>query len=65
MKKLAAALAAVLALSLPASAQYAPASFPDVAAGAWYYEPVMEMAASGVIAGFEDGYFRPEVRSRR
>lgn len=60
MKKLAAALAAVLALSLPASAQYAPASFPDVAAGAWYYEPVMEMAASGVIEGFEDGSFRPE-----
>ena len=60
MKKLAAALAAVLALSLPASAQYAPASFPDVAAGAWYYEPVMEMAASGVIDGFEDGSFRPE-----
>ena len=46
MKKLAAALAAVLALSLPASAQYAPASFPDVAAGAGYSEPVPAAAAS-------------------
>ena len=33
--------------------------FPDVAAGDWFYDDVMALAASGVIGGFPDGSFRP------
>ncbi len=41
----------------PASAQIA---FPDVPAGYWAEGFIRELSARGVIAGFDDGTFRPE-----
>lgn len=35
------------------------ASFPDVAAGAWYAEYVTWAASTGIIEGYPDGTFRP------
>ena len=32
---------------------------PNTSSTAWYYTPVMDLVASGVISGFEDGTFRP------
>jgi hypothetical protein len=34
-------------------------SFPDVAEGAWYYGAVTRLRKTGVISGFDDGYFHP------
>lgn len=36
-----------------------PAAFTDVAAGAYYAEPVAWASANGVVNGYEDGAFRP------
>lgn len=34
--------------------------FKDVKSGAWYYSDVTECAKLGIVAGFEDGSFRPD-----
>ena len=34
-------------------------SFPDVPAGSPFYQPIMALAANGVVAGFSDGWFHP------
>ncbi len=63
MKKIFSGLAAAaLALSLAsgAFAQSDAAQLSDVSPGSWFYEPVSEMVASGVITGYEDGSFRPD-----
>ncbi len=35
-------------------------SFSDVKPGSWYYENVTELAEAGILAGYEDGTFRPD-----
>ena len=35
-------------------------SFSDVKQGDWYYEAVMALANSGILAGYADGTFRPK-----
>lgn len=51
----------LLLLALPALPARAEApAFSDVAAGTYYYDAVSEIAADGVIRGYEDGSFRPE-----
>ena len=44
----------------PGAAEVTPVSFPDVAANAWYYEPVGYVGGTGLMVGYEDGAFRPE-----
>ena len=39
---------------------YTDYAFTDVSAEEWYYEDVMRLTTVGIIAGFEDGTFRPE-----
>ena len=51
--------ASALAVSASSIAAFA-ASYPDVATTADYYQAVNELSALGVIAGFEDGTFKPE-----
>ena len=41
------------------------AVFPDVDAGAWYYDAVTSLAASGLLTGYEDGAFRPDATITR
>ena len=51
--------AAMLAAALNLSDGGA-APFKDVSADAWYASPVSAMAARGLLAGYEDGAFRPD-----
>ena len=51
-----AALVLMCSLGVGAHAAY----FTDVHTGSWYYRSVSEMAASGIIDGYEDGSFRPD-----
>ncbi len=37
----------------------APASFPDVVPGDWYYDCVMELVQAGALTGYPDGSFQP------
>ena len=50
-------LGSVLGLDLPPVKE---SSFTDVPTGAWYAPVVHAMASSGLVAGYEDGTFRPE-----
>ncbi|MBM0741504.1 S-layer homology domain-containing protein [Phormidium sp. CLA17] len=50
-------VAPIVMISTPA---YSQSSFPDVPPNYWATPFISELAARGVIAGFEDGTFRPE-----
>ncbi|MEX0271839.1 S-layer homology domain-containing protein [Leptolyngbyaceae cyanobacterium UHCC 1019] len=50
-------VAPIVMMSTPA---YSQSSFPDVPSNYWATPFISELAARGVIAGFEDGTFRPE-----
>ncbi|PZV13598.1 MAG: S-layer protein [Leptolyngbya sp.] len=50
-------VAPIVMMSTPA---YSQSSFPDVPPNYWATPFISELAARGVIAGFEDGTFRPE-----
>lgn len=59
-------LAIVTVLSvLPMSALAAGASFTDVPANAWYYEPVTYMASNGYMSGTGDNKFSPNQTTTR
>ncbi len=54
-------LALVMSCSMMTAAFAAEnASFSDVKTTAWYYNDVTECAKLGIVAGFEDGTFRPD-----
>ncbi len=54
-------LALVMSFSMMTAAFAAEnASFSDVKTTAWYYNDVTECAKLGIVAGFEDGAFRPD-----
>ncbi len=36
-----------------------PGTFTDVSAESWFYEPVTQLAETGIISGYPDGSFRP------
>lgn len=59
MKKITAFVAALALMCSLCVGAYA-ASFTDVYPGSWYYKEVNEMAAAGIIDGYEDGSFRPD-----
>ena len=40
-------------------------AFSDVASGEWYYSSVQTASALGVVAGYEDGTFRPDAQITR
>lgn len=40
-------------------------SFCDVAEGAWYYDPIMELAYYGIVEGYENGCFGPNAEINR
>lgn len=59
MKKTIAFVAALALMCSLCVGAYA-ASFTDIQPGSWYYKEVIDMAADGIIDGYEDGSFRPE-----
>ena len=63
---LALVIAASLFLQIPAAAVSAQTrTFPDVNAGDWYYEDVMQLTRFGIISGKWDGNFYPDDDVRR
>lgn len=50
---------AALEYAVSASSKSASPVFSDVGTGDWFYSYVTKLAAAGVVAGYEDGTFRP------
>lgn len=58
-------IAAMLVKSLNDQGAEISKTFPDVAEGSWYTQPILRAAHLGIISGYGDGRFKPSARATR